>query len=310
MNTILFLATTQLVLAFQDARQVLVVATPSMDEPRLIRSVGVASRAGANVRVLLAPKADYLVEKGQLLIGSDPYASAQREFKALLSSRASILVDPRFSEAGATSVRTGVRSGMSFAAMGTGIRSPRVSIICTGAMDSKTTAIETNVCVQTDDASIHKALMMLHNADFDDTQTSDIRENKTDAAKQRLVISPGSSKAVEQLVAAPGAVRIYTAKFDAASPIGKLLIARGSKATLVVPPSSSTTDPSLLEAAANGVIVTQAARPFSGSFVEGGDAVFIGSQAITVADFDQNRHVGVVIGKPADGINAMLGARK
>lgn len=310
MNSMLFLATTQLVMAFQEARDVLVIATPTLNEPRLVRSVAIAGRNGANLRVLLAPKADYLVDDGKLLVGSDPYGGSQREFKSLLSAGASIFVDPRFSPAGARSIRTNVRSGMSFAAMGTGLRSERVSLVCTGAMDARTIEEESNVCIQSDDKTIHKSLMALHDADFDDTQEQDIRNEKTELAKARLVVSPGDAAIVAEMIADADTFEVYTAAFDTVTPIAKRIMASGSKATLVVPPAVPLDAPALRAAVAKGVAIRHSLRGFSGTMIVTARSIFVGSQTITGADFSANRQVGLILNKTDVSNVTYLGARK
>lgn len=310
MNVMLILATTQLVLAFQDARDVLFIATPSLDDARLVRSIGVATRAGANARVLLAPKAEYLIDDRRLLVGSDPYGGAQHELKSLQAMRVSIFVDPRFSEARAQSVRTGTRSGMSFAVMGKGVRSPKVAFVCTGSMAGGAAEAESNVCIRTDDSAVHDALLSLHQADFDDTQSLELRKQKTADARRRLVVSPGPAPVLEKLVREGSTVEIYTARFQAASDLGRLVIARGSKATLYVPPSAPLSSVDLVEAREGGVDVRHAARPFSGSMIMTDQQVFVGSQALTNRDFQTQRHVGVIFERSALTDQVRLGARK
>lgn len=310
MNAMLFLATAQLVAAFQDARDVLVVATPSLDDPRAVRAIGVAKRAGTNARVLLAPKADYLVDEGRLLVGSDPYGGAQREMKSILSAGAEIFIDPRFSQVRAQSVRAGTGSGMSFAAMGTGIRSPKIALVCTGSMDKKTMDAESNVCVQTDDSEVHQALVSLHQADFDDAQAPRLREQKTDDARRRLVVSPGAAHELNSLLDGPGRVEVHTSQFQASSHLGRLLMARGSNATLFVPPSMSAQTADLIEAGKRGVIVRQTARPFSGSMIVTERQIFIGSQSFTDRDLKMTRHVGLIFERSALEYDIRLGGRK
>lgn len=310
MKAILFLATAQLVSAFQDARDVLVVATPSLDDPRVIRAIGVAKRSGTNARVLLAPKADYLVEDGRLLVGSDPYASAQRELKSISSTGAEIFVDPRFSSVRAQSVRTGTGSGMSFAAMGNGNHSAKVALVCTGSMDKKTMDAESNVCVQTDDSAVHEALFNLHEADFDDTQAPFSREQKVDVARRRLVVSPGLSNELKKLVGEGDQLEVYTSQFQSSSRLGKLLMARGSKATLYVPPATSTKTADLIEAGNRGVVVRQTVQAFSGSMIITERQIFIGSQTLTDNDFRSTRHVGVLFERSSIEQEVRLGGRK
>jgi sugar phosphate isomerase/epimerase len=78
-----YIAAAPLVMLFQDATGDLRIATPSIDDARVIRSIGVASRRGAKPLVLVVPKAAPIYVDGKPMLGRDPFAESANELAAL-----------------------------------------------------------------------------------------------------------------------------------------------------------------------------------------------------------------------------------
>jgi hypothetical protein len=296
MIAMFILAAAPLVHAFQDARDDLRIASPSVYDERVVHSIGVAVRAGTRAKVLLAPEASYQLDGTTVLIGADPYAKDESEFRALKRAKTEIFIDPRFNAVGARAVRPKRTSHMSFAVMGTGMRSPMISIICTGAMDQVSMATYKNICVVTDDKTIHAALSAEHRSDFDDTLPSSTRVKMEASASERLVLSPGGEDKLSQLFEGEiGQVSIYTAAIDQRSPIFNRIANLGPKVTVTVPSDTRTDDVALAVLAARGVHIERSTARFTGSMIEAAGKVFVGSNSLTLHDLTESREVGVVV---------------
>jgi hypothetical protein len=295
---------------FQDARDEVRIASPSVFDTRVIRAIGVGTSHGARATVILAPTAAVSRVENHVYVGTDPYAVAEPEFTALKKVKADIFIDPRFSNAGSTDARVGRSSTMSFAVLGSAVVANGNSVVCTGAMSAEAMASQRNVCVKITDSRVHTALRDLHRSDSDDLADPGARKTLEARAREALVISPGASAAVSGLFAGCNSVRVVTSEIDLSGELGKAVLNCGPKVTLTLPPSYRPKASVLAALKNKRVIVEVAPSDFSGSMVVSNNKVFVGSQSFTEDSMEKARNVGVVFAAGEVDSFTVLGGAK
>lgn len=279
---------------FQNARGDLLISTPSIASARVTRAIGVAARNGATVRVLLAPQVQIPDDELNPLVGRDPFAASAEEFAWLKQARADVFIDPRFSQAGANSLHLERGSSASFIVGKKRGSSESFAVVCTGPISDVAMREHRNVCAKTAAAEVHQALTNLHSAAFHDTLPDEKRKWLEKSAKAALVVTPGDSAKLRDLIADAGKVRIALGRISTQNELFDAIKNGASKVTLFVPLASRESDAALHRLEKQGVTIVRTPLPFSGSLVAAETRLFIGSQAWEPNE-RFHRGVGVVL---------------
>lgn len=303
------LDTAHLVQVLQQAQEIR-IATPSIANEGAIRAIGVATSRGASSTVLLAPVADAVQDGARIMVGKDPYAKAEPQFRQLLRVKAEIFINPRFSMVGALGVQPNAGNNASYV-YARGDAKHTVSLICNGPLDEQLVQSGAIKCVETDSDKVGKAVRSLHISDFDDTVDPAERNKLQRAAASELVITPGALDPLNQMLSeSEGRIELHSSRLDQQAEIWPVLKKLATRLALVIPGDDDKTVKAASELGKAGASVTVSEKPIIGTYAATNRLYFVGSQQLGNTAGANVRQVGLIFPRSLAESLVPVGNRK
>lgn len=174
------------------------------------------------------------------------------------------------------------------------------ALIETANIDNSAFSRNREYVYTTNDQSVAKALETLFVADWTGADTDDQVRNLAPS----LILSPGAAEPIISQISQPGAVCIEVEELGSDQEILDAIAAKGSQASLVVPPTRGGKDQevlsSLVTAGVNVRVLPKTPIYLHAKLIVGGASGYIGSQNFSKTSLNNSREVGIVITSPTD----------
>ncbi len=271
----------------EHARGTVFVQSQSVSSPATLSALTAAAHRGVEVKVLLGPKPDYVIQDAKVQVGSHPYAAnAGTELAALSAAGVRYFINPRFNELRATRVVPGVESRASYLIAGDGL-----SLVCSGALSSAALVRERNFCVRSTNRERAFALATLFTSEFEELP-AERRDAYEHTASKQLLICPGCEADLVRAFGAEGTLYLRISGIGTVPTIETALRHAAARLRVLLPKSYQNQNPFVDELVRAGARVRYVPQDYDGLLLVTETLVLAGSVRLD-AGINHSRQVAV-----------------